>query len=53
MTRQLKTIVVLAVEAGLLVAMVVCYLYFVRSSRDFIAAADPIPAIRILHNRPR
>ena len=47
MTPQIRTIVVLAVEA------VVCYLYFVRSSRDFITAADPIPAVSILHNRPR
>lgn len=53
MTRQLKTIVVLAVEAGLLVAMAGSYLYFARASRDFIAAAYPVPAISILHNRPR
>ena len=53
MTRRLKTITVLCVEALLLEAMFGSYAYFLRQSRDFVVASRPVPAISVLHNRPR
>jgi len=53
MTRRFKTITVLVVEAALLALMFGSYGYFLRESRDFIVASRPIPAISVLHNRPR
>lgn len=53
MSISRKAIAVLSVEACLLLLMAGSYIYFVRESRDFVAAGRPIPAISILHNRPR
>jgi len=53
MTRRFKTITILSIEAALLAFMFASYAYFARESRDFIAAGRPIPAISVLHNRPR
>jgi hypothetical protein len=53
MTRRVKTITVLVVEAVLLALMFGSYGYFLRESRDFIGASRPIPTISFLHNRPR